>query len=417
MLNLGKEELPDTFVKALKIKTTTTNGNRDAACGSERTWHNGQKASGKAYCNALGLVCDEYPFHSTTTGGKAASVFCVPKGESSTQGGSLGGAVGKSSRQAAALKKKAKKDGEEVKVVAPLDISFTGAKGIEQVKKTCVAHLKSAGIKGKTLKDMTHLPMIGKDSKGLAFGSLLHICDAKVMLVDETVETSVCIGLLIPVDAAKAKSAGKKNGGKKKGSGGVSKKTKKQSDMVVLPPKTVQFDGSVMACHKLHFMLKLGKSELPSTFVAKLKVKTTATNGNRDAACGSERTWHNGQKASGKAYCNALGLVCDEYPFHSTTSGGKRASVFCVPPSESSTQGGKLGGAIKTTMQKVRQLKKEKKDPKLRVEAPLHVSFTGALGIQQVKTTCVSHLQKAGVKGKHLRDMTHLAMIGNDMPI
>ncbi|KAJ3095170.1 hypothetical protein HDU97_007225 [Phlyctochytrium planicorne] len=98
-----------------------------------------------------------------------------------------------------------------------------------------------------------------------------------------------------------------------------------------------------MACHYLHFKLAGGKKEF--------NIKKTATNNNRAAACGSPKAFVDihGKTihVSGDQHCNSMGLVCDEFPFHSTTSGGAAASVFCVPSQESSKQGGALSGVKK----------------------------------------------------------------------
>ncbi|KAJ3096915.1 hypothetical protein HDU97_005430 [Phlyctochytrium planicorne] len=190
------------------------------------------------------------------------------------------------------------------------------------------------------------------------------------------------------------KTTGKGKAIKTKPSGaGVKKKT----PATTTGPVNLVFPGGVMACHKVHFILSNGG---PTRL---LKLKTSAVNNNRDKACGNIRSWPDGTQASGKDYCNKLKLVCDEFPFHSTTSGGARASVFCVPPSESSTQGGKLSGAIK-------KAKSAKADSLL-------VSFDGSNDFEQVKKTCVGHLRSAGISGKKLSDMTHLPMKGGDPAI
>ncbi|KAJ3096914.1 hypothetical protein HDU97_005429 [Phlyctochytrium planicorne] len=193
-------------------------------------------------------------------------------------------------------------------------------------------------------------------------------------------------------DAAIHKKTKKKKTGtpKKAAGGGIKKKTAATGKAL-----QIVFPGAAMACHKVHFMLSNGFQ--PQKL---LRLKTSKVNNNRNNACGSVRSWPDGSSSSGKTYCNAMGLVCDEFPFHSTTAGGSRASVFCVPPSESSTQGGKWAGAV-------RKAKKTKADG-------IVIEFNGSNNFEQVKKTCVNHLKGSGASGKHLSHMTHLAWSGGD---
>ncbi|KAJ3103335.1 hypothetical protein HDU97_010240 [Phlyctochytrium planicorne] len=320
------------------------NANRIRACGvaSKPT------ASGKQRTWADG---DEFPFNSATTGGARASVFCVPDSESSNQGGKL----------------------SHITSYNKAIIKFDGSDNHDQVIKTCLGHLKKfPKAKGKHLSSLTSRKWIF-DKDPVVYILLL------IVLI-------TILACPLAVEAAKGNNM---NTGKKplKGKGGMIKKGGGQKYQPIAKPKQIgtkeiTFPGGVMACHKLHFLLALPAGAATITLQIKPKeLDTKKANANRAKACGiatqpkkgTQRKWADGTTSNGAHYCNKLGLVCDEFPFNSAKTGGARASVFCVPPTESSKQGGKMSH-ISNYKEVV-------------------VDFDGSDNPAQVIKTCLKHLR------------------------